>query len=142
MRVFFDASVVIAALLSPTGGSNKLFKLISLGLIKGITSQNVIDEVLEEKHFHKIKRSKEEVKNFIANSNLIVRQQVTFREVEPYQNLIAQEDGHLITGAVLTKSRYLVTLDKKHLLTSEIKEKFLPLRIVSPKDLLEEMTAS
>lgn len=36
---------------------------------------------------------------------------------------------------------YLVTLDKKHLLRPEIKARFLPLRIVSPKELLEEIVS-
>lgn len=139
MRVFFDASVVIAALLSPTGGSAKVFKLVKLGLIKGITSQTVIEEILEEDKPSKIKKSKEDIENFIAKSGLIIRKLVTVDEIEPYQNLIDPDDAHLIAGANLTKCQYLVTLDKKHLLRPDIQKKFLPLRIVSPKELLEEI---
>ena len=47
MRVFFDASVIIAALLSPTGGSALLFQFIKIGFIVGVTSQTVIAEVFE-----------------------------------------------------------------------------------------------
>ena len=137
MRVFFDASVIIAALLSPTGGSAKVFRFVKLGLIKGITSQTVIEEVLEEKHFPKIKRSREETETFIDQSGLIVRKPITVDEIDPYQSLVDIDDAHLIAGAVLTKCEYLVTLDKKHLLRVDTKEKFLPLRIISPKELLE-----
>ena len=141
MRVFFDASVIIAALLSPTGGSALILKFIKIGFIIGITSQTVIEEVLEEKHFLKIKRSKGEIENFITQSRLIIRKTIAVDEITPYQNLIDPEDAHLIAGANLTKCEYLVTLDKKHLLRSDIQENFLPLRIVSPKELLEEIVS-
>ena len=141
MRVFFDASVIIAALLSPTGGSALILKFIKISFIIGITSQTVIEEVLEEKHFLKIKRSKGEIENFITQSRLIIRKTIAVDEITPYQNLIDPEDAHLIAGANLTKCEYLVTLDKKHLLRSDIQENFLPLRIVSPKELLEEIVS-
>ena len=139
MRVYFDASVLIAAILSPNGGSAQLLKFIKKGLIVGIASQTVIEEVLEEDHLQKIKRSKGEIERFIAQSALLVRKRITGDETTVYENLVDEEDSHLIAGANLTKCQYLVTLDKKHLLLPDIKEKFLPLRIVSPKELLEEM---
>ena len=142
MKVFFDASVIIAALLSPTGGSEKTLSFVKLGLIKGITSHTVIEEILEEKHLYKLKRTKEEIEKFIAESTLLIRKPITAAEVRPYLNLIDPDDAHLIAGAVLTKCEYLLTLDKKHLLRPDIKEKFLPLRIVSPKELLEDIVTN
>jgi len=138
MRVFFDASVVIAALLSPAGGSAQVFKFVNLGLIKGITSQTVIEEVLKEGHLQKLKKSKQEIESFITQSGLVVRRVVTEDEIEAYKNLVDVDDAHLIAGANLTKCQYLVTLDKKHLLREDMKEKFLPLRIVSPKEFLQK----
>lgn len=135
-RVFFDASIIIAALLSKTGGSFLLFQYIKTGRIIGITSQTAIDETLEEDKPKRIKRSKEEIEQFIASSGLIVRESITLEEVAPYQNLVDIEDAHLIAGAKLTKCTYLVTLDKKHLLREDIQKRFLPLKIVSPKELL------
>lgn len=139
MRVYFDASVIIASLLSPTGGSSLLFQYIKLGKITGITSQTAIDETLEEDKPKRIKRSKEEIEQFIAHSGLIVRESITLEEIAPYQNLIDVEDAHLIAGAKLTRCTHLVTLDKKHLLREDIQKRFLPLHIVSPKELLEEI---
>ena len=139
MRVFFDASVIIAALLSPNGGSSQLLKYVQLSKIAGITSQTVIEEILEEDKFKRIKKSKREIKQFVADSRLIVRKSITTGEIEPYQGLVDIEDAHLIAGAKLTRCRYLVTLDKKHLLRPDIQEKFLPLKIVSPGQLLEEL---
>lgn len=139
MRVYFDASVLIVALLSPTGGSSQLFKYIRVRRIIGITSQTVIEEVVEEEKFAKLKKSKDEVESFIAQSGLVIRKRVTSEDITPYEGFIEVEDAHLVVGATRTKCAYLVTLDKKHLLRKDIQEKFLPLRIVSPKELLEEM---
>ena len=141
MRVFFDASVIIAALLSPNGGSSQLLKYVQLSKIAGITSQTVIEEILEEDKFKKIKKSQREIEQFIVDNRLIIRKQITIGEIEPYQGLVDIEDAHLIAGANLTRCRHLVTLDKKHLLRPDIQKKFLPLKIVSPGQLLEELVS-
>ncbi len=137
MRVFFDASVIIASLLSPTGGSSQLFIYVKIGKIQGITSQSVVAEVLSKSI--KLKKSKDELEAFIAKSGLIVRKVVTAEEIAPYVNFVETEDAHVVAGANLTKCTHLVTLDKKHLLKAEIKNKFTPLKILSPKEMLEEI---
>lgn len=138
-RVFFDASIIIAALLSPEGGSALLFAYVKRKRIVGITSQTAIEETLGEDKPKRIKRSKEETERFIQQSSLIVRESITLEEITPYKNLVEAEDAHLIAGAKLTNCLYLVTLDKKHLLRVDIKKRFLPLKIVSPKELLKEI---
>lgn len=138
-RVFFDASIIIEALLSKTGGSSLLIQYIKMGKIIGITSQTVIGEVLEEDKPKKFKRSREEIERFITQSGLLIREAIAMEEIAPYKDLVDIEDAHLIAGSNLTKCKYLVTLDKKHLLREDIKMRFLPLKIVSPKQLLEEI---
>ena len=137
MKVFFDASVLIAALLSPSGGSAQLLKYIKSETITGITSQTALAEVSDKTE--KIQKSQTEIEQFIAESHLLVRKHLTLDEIAPYQNLIDIGDAHLIAGAYLTKCTHLVTLDKKHLLRSDIQAKFLPLKILNPKELLEEL---
>lgn len=136
MNVFFDASVIIAALLSPFGGSAKLLELIRLGEIHGVTSQTVIEEV--EDHARKINTSKEQIAQYIKQSNLLVRNKVTAAEIASYENYIDRDDAHLIAGSISTNCGYLVTLDKKHLLREEVKQHFKPLNILSPKEVLTE----
>jgi putative PIN family toxin of toxin-antitoxin system len=136
MRVFFDASIIIAALLSPTGGSALLFQFIKTGTIVGVTSQTVIEELLEEDKPGKINKTKEEIEHFIAESRLVVREAITLKEIEPYHQMIDREDAHLIAGANLTKCTYLVSFDKKHVLAENVKNQFHPLKIVNPKELI------
>lgn len=137
MRVYFDASVLIAALLSPSGGSALLLKYVKSKRLIGITSQTALEEIFDKTE--KLKLSKGEIEQFIADSSLFVRESISSQEINPYQNVIHEKDTHLIAGAFLTKSTHLVTLDKKHLLRKEIQKKFSSLRILSPKDLLEKV---
>lgn len=137
MKVFFDASVIIAAILSSSGGSSLLLEFIRVNKIAGITSLTVVDEILEEDKSKKLNKTKVELEQFIAESGLLVRKRVTTSEISAYEGMIDIEDAHLIAAANRTKCKYLVTLDKKHLLNQNVKKLFLPLKIVSPKELLE-----
>lgn len=139
MKVFFDASVIIASMLSPTGGSSLLLLYVKMGIFTGIISQTVIGEITDPKKSKKIKQTRKEIEKWVAESKLIVRKAVTVEETKPYQGLIDAEDAHLIAGVHLTHCTHLVTLDKKHLLRTDITKKFSPLRIVSPKELLKEI---
>jgi predicted nucleic acid-binding protein len=92
---------------------------------------------LEEDKPTKLKRPRKEIERFIAASGLLVREAVTPAEVEPYRGLIDAEDAHLVVGASLTRCSHLVSLDKKHVLREDVRRRFLPLRIVSPKEFLQ-----
>ncbi len=140
MRVFFDASVIIAAILSQTGGSSLLLKYVKVGKISGITSQTVVDEVLNKSI--KLNKTKETLESFISQCGLVVRNKITSEDISPYLGLVDDEDAHVIAGAKLTKCSHLVTLDKKDLLNAQVKNNFSPLKIVSPKDLLEEIVSA
>jgi predicted nucleic acid-binding protein len=109
------------------------------GRLVGVTSQTVIDEVLEEDKPRKLNKTREEIEQFIARSGLVVRESITLKEIEPYQQLIDSEDAHLIAGAILTQCSHLVSLDKRHVLAKDVRTRFLPLVILSPKEMLEEL---
>ncbi|HCS79197.1 TPA: putative toxin-antitoxin system toxin component, PIN family [Patescibacteria group bacterium] len=141
MRVFFDASVIITALLSPHGGSSFLIEHVKQGRIIGVTSQTVIDEITDPDKSQKLQKSKAEIEIFIANSKLLVRARLSQADIESYKDKIDVEDAHLIAGASFTKCNYLVSLDKKHVVREDVKKQFLPLVIVSPKELLEKLVA-
>lgn len=135
-KIFLDASVIIAAILSPTGGSAKVIKLGQLGDWAQITSQTVVDEVKD--HTEKIGKSSEEIGQFIKNHSVIVRKRMTKLEIKPLIELVDESDAHLIAGSKMTGVDFLVTLDKKHLLKEEIKNRFKPLKIVNPEELLKK----
>lgn len=137
IKVYLDASVIIAALLSPTGGSAKLLEFIKLRAVVGVASQTVVDEV--EEHSLKIRKSRREIRKFIQENSIMVRERIDELELEPFKNLIEDEDIHVAVGARLTKCDYLVTLDKKHLLRIEVKKLLKPIKVVAPKEILLDL---
>ena len=136
IKIFLDASVVIAAMLSSTGGSAKIIKLGKLGSWAQIVSQTVIDEVYD--HTQKINKTRDEINQFVRDNNILVRKKVTISETKSLAGLIDPTDAHLIAGAKLTSCDYLITLDKKHLLKEIIKNRFKPLKIVNPEEFLQK----
>ncbi len=137
-KVFFDASVIIAAILSPTGGSARLLGYAKNKKILAITSQTVIDEIID--HTEKIHTSPVEIFLFVKESGLLVRERITQTEFGKVSTLVDSDDAHLVVGAREATCRYLVTLDKKHLLRSDVRKNVAPLRVVNPKELLNKLS--
>jgi len=137
-KVFFDASVIIAAIISPKGASFELLKYASKKKIIAITSKTVINEVLANldkiEHF-----SEEELDTFIINNKIVVRKTVRRSEIKQFTDVISEKDAHVLAGARLTASDYLVSLDRKHIVKNEVKNKVEETQIVLPKDLLTKL---
>ena len=131
-KVFLDASVIIAAILSSDGGSAKILSLASKGKILAIISQTVVLEVLE--HKEKIGKTEDEINDFVLRSKIVVREEISYEEAKKYFESVEKDDAHLVAGAKLTKCDYLISLDKKHVLS--LNDKFSPLKIVDPKEFL------
>lgn len=135
IKVFFDASIIIAALLSPKGGSAKLYQYSQEKKILAISSKTVINEVLA--NLHKLKKiSRKDVEDFILQKGIIIRKKITKNEVIPFLGIIEEKDAHVLAGAILTKCDYLATLDKKHFLKEEVKRKVENIRLITPKELI------
>lgn len=135
VKVFFDSSVIVSALISSSGASARLTQLSSEKVLIGITSVGCLEEILGKSP--KLGKSIEQISNFVEKC-FVMREKVTQDEATRYLSIVSDpKDTHVLAGAVLTKCQYLVTLDKKHLLTSATKDKLRPLKIVSPKEFLE-----
>lgn len=135
--VFFNASVILAGLASPKGGSAKILKWANQKKITGLISEIVFDEVIL--HSEKINFPKEIVKEKI----LEIFDQITLppkkSNVESFrETVIDYGDAHLLASCQEEKVEFLVTLDKKHLLS--ISEKIKIFEIVSPKQLIERLS--
>jgi len=134
-KVYFDASVIIAGLLSPSGGSSALITLAQKNSIIGITSQTVVEEILS--HRHKIRKIPEEIIEYIHENNLIIRNEILLKDIQAISDLMIDvDDAHVFVGAMHTGADYLVSLDKKHILAPSVKATFSHLHICSPKELL------
>lgn len=124
--VFFDASVIIAGLLNPLGGSGKIIRWVKEKKIIGLISVIIVEEV--KRHI---------VKTDIE-SYFIVANPPSKRNVRKYNNIVIdQGDSHVLASALELGVDYLVSLDRKHILV--LKDKIKKFLIVSPKELIERI---
>jgi len=136
ITVFFDSSVLFSGLYSSTGSSRGLIELVKRNIIYGITSETVIDEL--ENNSQKL-NYKINIGLLINEYGILIREKISNDEIKLYKSFIEEKDCHVVAGAILTGSQYLVTLDKKHLNNQMIKGKIKDSKIISPGELLKKM---
>ncbi|OGD95178.1 putative toxin-antitoxin system toxin component, PIN family [Candidatus Curtissbacteria bacterium RIFCSPHIGHO2_12_FULL_38_9b] len=133
MLAFIDASVILAALGSKSGGSSQVLKLVRKRKIDGVTSQAVVEEVF--RNANKIKITESEVSRLISSSSLKVIPAPISEEVEKYLSVTVEKDAHVVASAIKSKANIIITLDKKHLLSKGIKG----IDVVSPGEFLQKL---
>lgn len=134
IKVLFNASVVLAGLKSPSGGSSKVISFARERTVIAIVSEIILDEVL--RNSHRVGFTKEETLDFCNKIFTGVTKAPTQIKVEDYKKIVIDEgDAHILATCSEEKIKYLVTLDKKHLLI--LKGKIQGLKIVTPGELIE-----
>lgn len=131
--VFFNASVVLAGLKSPKGGSGKILSWANKRKIKGVISEIILDEVL--RNASKIGFDKPVLEKKVKKIFQI--------EVAPKQEIVNQYgsiviyfgDAHVLASCKQSKADFLVTLDQKHLLV--LKNQIKKFKIVTPGQFIE-----
>lgn len=142
-RVFVDASVVIAAVLSQTGASAILFALGRAGHIRLILTSEVVKEArlgLKKKY------GKEQLVAFyqiLSGLRKNILPTPDTKETTAFSRLISdRRDRHVLAGAKKYRAGTLVTLDRRHFFTPELKETDLPFSIQLPGQFLTEFRLS
>lgn len=135
--VLFNASVILAGLKSPSGGSGKILSWSRENKITGIVSEIIVDEAV--RNVPKIGLNSEEVIQNIQSSFTSIYPPPNKAAVERFKQIIINEgDAHVLAACEENKANFLVTLDKKHLLI--LKGKIKKFKIVSPKELIESLS--
>lgn len=136
-NLFLDASVLIAAVLSPGGGS---FRLIIEARQKGFllfASAYVLDET--------IKNLKEDYPDYLAKlkslllfSALKVLLNPSPKEVAKAIKLIDFKDAPILAAALQHKMDFLITLDREHFFAQRLTKADLPCEILTPGDFIRK----
>jgi len=131
IRLFFDASVLIAAAHSPTGGSGYLLEACRRGRFKAVVTRLIL---IEAERNIKAKLGEEDLLRFyqlLGSVDFIVEPPVSAREVADYSHLIEEKDAHVLAAAVKSCAQFLLTLDIRHFMTERLRKADLGLVIVT-----------
>lgn len=134
LLVFFNASVVLAGLRKPSGGSGELLRRAKKGKLKGIISEVILDEVL--RHAKKTGLTKIEVEKRTLETFSKPLSAPSKKSVEKHQKVVIDVgDAHVLASAEEAAASFLVSLDKKHILS--LKRKKFPFKILTPGELIK-----
>ena len=109
LTIFFDANVLIAGSFSQSGASFLLLQLCELGLLKGFTCKQAIDECREAIR-EKLPEAEPIFEKIIANS-VEVLPNSTWSEMNELKDMAHRKDLQILTVALKVGANYLATFD-------------------------------
>lgn len=132
--IFLNASVVLAGLKSPKGGSAKILAWSKTHSINTVISEIVFDEII--RNSSKIGIDPEQATRQIYLANISIRNAPPLKTVQKYQSIVIDDgDAHVLASCEELHATHLVTLDKKHLLILRHPIKWV--NILSPGEFIE-----
>jgi len=126
LRLFLDASVIIAGIASLTGASGLILSLCEAGQVQAVVRRK-LPEMMPR--FQRVMKA----------LKLEVVPYPSLEQVRRCEEIIHRKDAHILAAAIEAGPDYLVTLDATHFLKDPSVGQKSGLRIVSPGDFLDEV---
>jgi predicted nucleic acid-binding protein len=135
-RVFLDTSVVFAAVLSPGGGSRKLFLLAEIGVLVLVVGPTVLEEC-DEVIRRKVPGSSPILAQLLAAGRVETTARPSKQQIKTARSYVSYgPDARVLAEAIRAKPDWFVTYDKEHFLKSRGRIKLL-FEIGTPGDLIQ-----
>jgi len=138
-KLFLDASIFIAAAGSPSGGSSAVLELCRKGHFEAVTTKLILLEA--EKNIRE-KLPREALLRFyrgLGTLPLIIQEPAKSEDIDTYTALIDEKDAHVLASAVKSGADLLLTLDRKHFMTTKMRRARLKVLIATPGDFLRHL---
>jgi len=136
IRAFVDASVLVAAVFSPTGGASALLEMAIRGRIDLLISNDIVEEV--KRNVPMLADKFQELLELVPfNYGTLAIEDVT--EVMDYT---VAKDAHVVAAAKKAAVDYLVTFDEKHLLHNNELRRSVKFGMLKPGDLLQVLRSA
>jgi predicted nucleic acid-binding protein len=141
-RVFIDASVLIAAAGSESGGSALVLEICGGSRYKALCSQRVL---MEAQVNLRAKFSDDTLARFyrqLAALSPVIAPPATASDEAPYHDLATEKDAHVIASAVLGGAAYLISLDRRHLVNDNVRNSGLPFKVLLPGEFIRAVLSA
>jgi len=141
-QLFLDASVLIAAAASPAGGSALVIEFCKAKKATPLVSRLVLIEA--ERNI----RNKFEESVLVRYYNILVELDPLVlptpeqQEIEEALKVIRPKDAHVLAAARSGEASHLITLDRKHFLTDELRQTIRPILACTPGEYLDQLLAA
>jgi len=137
--IYLDTSVVFAAVLSPLGGSLKVFQLSEVGAVRIVLGPQLLKEA-ENVVRRKMLSSLPDLARLLSGARVQVRESVGMEHLEQARQLVSyQPDAPVLVEAMAILPDWFITHDKVHFLRDDHLKQNLPFQMGTPGDLLQEL---
>ncbi|MBA4376766.1 MAG: hypothetical protein C0401_11415 [Anaerolinea sp.] len=134
-RIFLDTSVIIAAVLSPSGGARQVFFLGEAGILDLIVGANVLRET-DEVVRRKVPGSLPLLVQLLFAGRVETSSKPTKKQIKTAQECVLYKpDAHVLAEAIAARPDWFITHDKEHFLNQRSDIKLL-FEIGTPGDLI------
>lgn len=133
--LFFDASCLIAAAGSPTGGSGFLLTLCIASFLQASASQSVLIEAERHVLTDLGPGAIETYRHIISNALSRVVPFPTADELLPYEATVNEKDRHVVASVMASGAAFLISLDRR--LIEEVNRGGLPATALLPGDFIK-----
>ena len=131
--VFLDSSVILSGLASPSGGSRKILDAGQKKKLQLVTTPFVIQEVA--KHVSKLDINPDNLKRLLSKKIIRLIPDPPKDLQQKFNKVISDpDDAPILAGATISGASTLVSLDKSHILTQQVKSSLKPMQLFSPKE--------
>jgi len=134
-EIFLDTSVIIAAVMSPTGGARLLFHLAHADTVKLLVGSGVLGEAEEV-----MRRKAPELLGVLAQlldeAGIEISKPPTPAQQKKAQSMLSYSpDANVLAQAMAAKPDWLVSHDKEHFVGNPALDE-LPFKIGTPGDVI------
>ncbi len=139
IKVFLDANVYFAGCASSTGASALILRFTLQGRISVTTSRLVLREAERNLHRKRPAKDLEAFHRSLKRAKLRVVRTPPETARATYEGVIHPKDVPVLAAAVASNADYLVTLDRRHFLTTPVRTHVPELTILTPGDFLRRL---
>lgn len=132
IRVFLDASVLVAASASLTGASAYILHLARERKIKALVSEDTIGEAVKNVNLKLGETGKRRLEVYLDKGRLNLVGNPEAETVAICEKVINGKDAPILAAAISAKADILLTLDRKHFLTDKVFRFSEPIKILTP----------
>jgi putative PIN family toxin of toxin-antitoxin system len=136
--VFLDANVFFAGCVSKDGASAFVLELARRKRIEVHASKLVLREADRNLRQKVLPVVLKVFHRFLQKTRIHIVVTPIEKTMELYQDMIDPKDLPVLAAAIVSKADFLLTLDRKHFLSSGLSEKIKKPRILSPSDFLRD----
>lgn len=136
VKVFLDASVLVAASASITGASAYALHLSRMKKIKALISEDVLGEAKKNVEQKLDETGKQRLDVYLKLARLVLIPDPKPETVKVAEAAIHVKDAPILAAAIAVKADVLLTLDRKHFLTKKVTDFAQPMKVMTPGDWL------